>query len=98
MGPRSAALSTHDGPPGKTLGDIADTAGVHGVALAVEFNKGFTSNGRAGTVTVFDLKDYKTLTTVKVGENPDAILFEPTTRRVLTFNGKSKDATVIGAE
>jgi DNA-binding beta-propeller fold protein YncE len=87
-----------DTQTGKVLGDIPDTAGVHGVALAPDLGKGFTSNGRAGTVTVFDLTGYKTLATVKVGDNPDSILFEPTTKRVFAFNGRSKDATVIGAE
>src|SRR6185295_17868595 len=87
-----------DTQSGTVVGDILDTAGVHGVALAADLGKGFTSNGRAGTVTVFDLATYKMLSTVKVGENPDSILFEPTTKRVFAFNGKSKDATVIGAE
>ena len=69
--PRSTHTMILDTETGKTLGDIPETAGVHGVALAPEFNKGFTSNGRAATMTVFDLTTYKTITTVKVGENPD---------------------------
>jgi DNA-binding beta-propeller fold protein YncE len=96
--PRGSHTMVLDTRTGKTLGDIPDTAGVHGVALAPELGKGFTSNGRAGTVTVFDLTEYKTLGTVKVGENPDAILFEPTTKRIFTFNGKSKDSTAFGAD
>jgi YVTN family beta-propeller protein len=96
--PRGSHTMILDTQSGKVLGDIPDTAGVHGVALAPELNKGFTSNGRAGTVTVFDLKTYKVASTVKVGENPDSIAFEPTTRRVFTFNGKSKDSTVIDAD
>lgn len=95
--PRGTHTMVLDTKSGKTLGDIADTQGVHGVALAQDLGKGFTSNGRAGTVTVFDLKDFKTLTTVKVGDNPDSILFEPTTKHVFTFNGKSKDSSVIDA-
>jgi YVTN family beta-propeller protein len=95
--PRSTHTMVLDTKTGKTLGDIPDTQGVHGVALAPEFGKGFTSNGRAGTVTVFDLKEYKALDTVKVGENPDSILFEPTTKRVFTFNGRSKDSSVVDA-
>jgi DNA-binding beta-propeller fold protein YncE len=96
--PRGTHTMILDAQSGTVLGDIADTAGVHGVALAADLGKGFTSNGRTGTVTVFDLKDYKTVGTVKVGDNPDSILFEPTTKRVFTFNGRSKDVTVIGAE
>jgi DNA-binding beta-propeller fold protein YncE len=71
---------------------------VHGVALATALGKGFTSNGRADTVTVFDLKTLKTLQTVQTGKNPDAIIYEPVTKRVFAFNGRSKDATVISAE
>jgi len=80
------------------IGEIPDTEGVHGIALAPEVGRGFTSNGRAGTVTVFDLKSLAVITTVKVtGENPDAITFEPVSRRVFTFNGRSADATAIEA-
>ncbi len=80
------------------VGEIPDTAGVHGIALAPDLGRGFTSNGRAGTVTVFDLKDLKVVTTVPVtGENPDAIAYEPITRRVFTFNGRSANATAIDA-
>lgn len=96
--PRGTHTMVLDTQSGKMLGDIPDTNGVHGVALAPDLSKGFTSNGRAGTVTVFDLASLKTLATVKVGENPDSILFEPTTKRVFTFNGKSNDASVIAAD
>jgi YVTN family beta-propeller protein len=96
--PRSTHTMVLNTKTGKPLGDIPDTQGVHGVALAADLSKGFTSNGKANSVTVFDLKDYKTLSTVKVGENPDAILFEPTTKHIFTFNGRSKDSTVIDAE
>ncbi|HET7457807.1 MAG TPA: PQQ-binding-like beta-propeller repeat protein [Gemmatimonadaceae bacterium] len=80
------------------VGDIAGTAGVHGVAIARELGRGFTSNGRDSTVTVFDLKTLAPIATVKVtGRNPDAILYEPATRRVFTFNGGSANATAINA-
>src|SRR5881396_650563 len=79
-------------------GDIADTPGVHGIALAPELNRGFTSNGREGTVSIFDLKTLQLITKVKdVGENPDAILYDTVTKRVFTFNGRSHDATAIDA-
>jgi DNA-binding beta-propeller fold protein YncE len=96
--PRGTHTMVLDTKTGKKLGDIPDTQGVHGVALAEEQGKGFTSNGRSGTLTVFDLKEYKTVGTVKVGDNPDSILFEPTTKHVFAFNGRSKDATVVDAE
>ncbi len=82
---------------GKTVGDITDTPGVHGVALAPELGRGFISNGREGTVSIFDLKTLATTSKVKVGESPDAILYDPATKRVFTFNGKSQDSTAIDA-
>jgi DNA-binding beta-propeller fold protein YncE len=84
---------------GDTLvGDIGDTPGVHGVALVPELGRGFTSNGRDSSVTVFDLKTLAALGTVKVGgRNPDAIIYDATTRRVFTFNGGSASATAIDA-
>jgi DNA-binding beta-propeller fold protein YncE len=82
---------------GKTVGDIPDTPGVHGIAIAPEFNRGFTSNGREGTVSIFDLKTLATSSKVKVGENPDAIIYDPFTKRVFAFNGKSQSASAIDA-
>jgi DNA-binding beta-propeller fold protein YncE len=85
------------------VGDIPDTQGVHGVAVASDLGRGFTSNGRANTVTIFDLKTLKSLGTVKTDVNPDAILYEPVTKRLFTFNGGSrtsgggKNATAINA-
>ena len=80
-----------------SAGDIPDTAGVHGVALAADLGKGFTSNGRADTATVFDLKTLKVLGQVKTGHIPDAILYDPASHRVFTFNAGTKDATAIDA-
>ena len=83
---------------GKVVGDIPDTPGVHGIALASYLGKGFISNGREGTASVFDLSTLKLITKVKVGENPDAILYDPASKRTFTFNGKSHDASVIDAD
>jgi YVTN family beta-propeller protein len=83
----------------KAVGAIPDTQGVHGIAVAPELGRGFTSNGRANTVSVFDLKTLAVTATVPVGgENPDAIAFEPVSRRVFTFNGRSHDTTAIDAK
>jgi len=79
------------------VGDIPDTQGVHGIALAPELGRGFTSNGRANTVTIFDLKTLKTVGTVNAGTNPDAIVYDGVTKRVFTMNGRSQDATAINA-
>lgn len=84
---------------GKKLGDIPNTQGVHGIALAQEFNHGFTSNGRANTVTMFELDSLKTIREFSVnGQNPDAILYDPASHRVFTFNGRSRDVTAIDAK
>src|SRR5262249_3284307 len=90
---RATHVIVIDAVSGKVVGDIPDTPGVHGIALAPDLHRGFISNGREGTVTVFDLQSLKTTTKVKVGENPDAILYDPVTRRVFTFNGGSHDST-----
>jgi YVTN family beta-propeller protein len=83
---------------GKLVGSIPDTQGVHGIALAPGLNRGFTSNGRANTVTVFALDTLKVIQEAKVsGRNPDAILYEPSGKHVFTFNGASKDVTVLDA-
>jgi DNA-binding beta-propeller fold protein YncE len=84
-----------DADSGKVVGDIPDTQGVHGIAIAFDAGRGFTSNGRANTVTVFDLKTLKTEGTVKTGTNPDAIVYDPATKRVFTMNGRSQDTTAI---
>ena len=79
------------------IGDIPDTPGVHGIALAPELGRGFVSSGRANSVTIFELKTLKTIDTVPTGMNPDAILYDGVSKRVFAFNGRSKDATVIDA-
>lgn len=82
----------------KVVGDIANTNGVHGVAIAYGLGKGYTSNGRDTSVTVFDLATLAPTTKVHVtGANPDAILFEPVTKRIFTFNGRGQNATAIDA-
>ena len=95
------ARATHvivlDAGSGKVVGDIPDTAGVHGVALAPELGRGFTSNGRAGTVTVFEPKTLTVIGHVNAGQNPDAIVYDPASKRVFAMNGGSHDATAIDA-
>ena len=83
---------------GKIIGTIPNTQGVHGIALAEDSNRGYTSNGKADSVTVFDLASLKVIKEAPLpGHNPDAILYEPTGKHVFTFNGKSKDVTVLDA-
>ena len=95
---RGTHVMVVDPAKGSVIGDIPDTTGVHGIALAQDLGKGYTSNGRDNSVTVFDLKTLKTTTKIKIdGENPDAILYDPASQRVFTFNGRSKNATAIDA-
>jgi DNA-binding beta-propeller fold protein YncE len=81
----------------KVTADIPDLSGIHGVTLAPELNRGFISNGGDNSVTIFDLKMLKKVDNVKVGERPDAIMYDPFTRHVFTFNATSKDSTVMDA-
>ena len=94
---RGTHVMVLDADSGKVVGDIADTPGVHGIALSPELGRGFVSNGREGAVSIFDMKTFATSSKVKVGENPDAILYDPATKRVFTFNGRSQDSTAIDA-
>jgi YVTN family beta-propeller protein len=82
----------------KVVGTIPGTNGVHGIAIADDLSKGFTSDGMDNDVTVFDTKTLKVLGKVKTGTNPDSIIYEPVTHRVLTFNGRSSDSTVFDAK
>jgi YVTN family beta-propeller protein len=83
---------------GQALGEIAGTAGVHGVALAQDLKLGFTSNGRSDSVTVFDLNTLQVRQEFKVnGGNPDTILYEPGTRKLYTFNGRTANVSVFDA-
>jgi DNA-binding beta-propeller fold protein YncE len=79
------------------VGEIAPAPGVHGIAIAADLGRGFVSNGREATVSIVDLKTLQIVGTVKTGENPDAILYEPVHKEVYAFNGRSKSATVFDA-
>jgi YVTN family beta-propeller protein len=95
---RATHVMVIDPSNGAIVGDIPGTGGVHGIAIAGDLGKGYTSNGRDNTVTVFDLSSLKTLATVAItGQNPDTIAYDAPTHRVITFNGRSKDATIIDA-
>jgi DNA-binding beta-propeller fold protein YncE len=78
------------------MGDIPNTNGVHGIAFVRDLNRGFTSNGRDTTVTIFNLATLAPISVVKTsGANPDAIVYDPLSRRVFTFNGRGANATAI---
>jgi DNA-binding beta-propeller fold protein YncE len=82
----------------KVVGDIPDTPGVHGFAIAADLGRGFASNGRENKAAIVDLKTLKLIAKVDTGENPDAILYEPGRKEVYTMNGRGKSSTVFDAQ
>ena len=83
---------------GNLAGTIPDTEGIHGIAFASDLNKGFTSNGRDSSLTVFNLKTLEVIKKIRVsGQNPDAILYDSFSKRIFTGNGRSASFSVIDA-
>lgn len=85
-------VSTEDG---KVVADLGEMRGNHGVALAPEQSRGFVSDGQSNAVVVFDTKTYKEIGKVPTGQNPDAIIYDPGSHKVMAFDGRGKDVTVI---
>jgi YVTN family beta-propeller protein len=94
---RATRVTVMDTDTYAVVGEVPDTQGVHGVALAQEFGRGFTSNGATDTVSIFDLKTLEVLGTAKTGKRPDAIVYDSASRRVFAFNGDAGTSTVIDA-
>jgi YVTN family beta-propeller protein len=81
---------------GRRASTISNTAGVHGIAFAPELKRGYTSNGRANTVTAFELDTLRVILESPVaGKNPDAILYEPRAQHVFTADGVGNDISVL---
>jgi YVTN family beta-propeller protein len=80
---------------GKVVGQITQLHGVHGVAVAPEFGKGFITNGQSNSVTIFDMKTLAKVGEPQTGQNPDSVCFEPKTKHIFAFNGRSNDSTAI---
>lgn len=94
---RATRVMVVDTESGKQIGEIPDTPGVHGVALVPALGRGFISNGGEDMVSVFDLKTLSVEKKIKVGTRPDAIVYDPFSNRVFTFNARSHDTTAIEA-
>jgi YVTN family beta-propeller protein len=92
---RATRVMVVDLDSGKLIAEIPDTPGVHGIALDHKRGKGYISCGGDNSVLVFDITTLKPVTRIKVGQRPDAILFDPATDHVFTFNAGSQDSTVI---
>jgi DNA-binding beta-propeller fold protein YncE len=93
----ATAVEVLDADSGKVVGRIADLHGVHGIAVAPELNKGFITNGTSNSVTVFNLKTLEKMGEPAAGKNPDAVCYEPKTKRVFAMNHTGNDATAIDA-
>jgi YVTN family beta-propeller protein len=91
-GPRVEVLDTDSG---KVVGSITGLKGTHGVALDDSGKYGYVSDGGANVVVVFDRATLATVASIPAGTNPDGIAFEPVTKTVWAFNGRSSNATVI---
>jgi len=95
-GDRVQVVDTSDG---HLIAEIPDTPGVHGIALAPGLDKGYISNGRDNSLTVFALGTLKAIGKIPTpqGLNPDFIVYDPATRRVVAFNGRSRNASIVDA-
>lgn len=80
---------------GDSIGIISNTPGVHGIALVEFLGKGYTSNGKSNTCSVFDVKTNRIVESIAVGTNPDAIFYDEFSRKIYVFNGRSQNASVI---
>ena len=94
---RSDRVTVVDVDAGKVVGEVPKTQGIHGIALDLKRKHGFSSNGQDGSVSIFDLETLKETSRVKVGARPDAIIYDPASDRVFTFNAGSSDATAVSA-
>ena len=92
---RSTRVMVVDLAKGQLAAEVVNTPGVHGIALVPDAGQGYASNGRENTVAVFDLKDLHETARIKVGDGPDAIVYDPFSKRVFTFNGRGKDTSAI---
>lgn len=95
---RSDRVDVVDTATGKIVGTIGGTDGVHGIAIAAKLGRGYATNGKANSVTEFDLNRLERTRDIPVtGKSPDAVVYEPTTGRVFAFNARSNNVSVIDA-
>jgi len=87
-----------DADSGKLLGKVEDTPGVHGIAIVANLHRGFVTNGGNATVSVFDTETFKTLAKIAVAEDPDFVLYDPLSKRVLVCHGDAAAITAIDPE
>ena len=79
----------------KVVGEITNTPGVHGFAPVSQYGLGYSSNGKEGKLSMVDLKKLKMRYKIKVGQNPDAIIYDPGSQQIYTFNHGDNSVTVL---
>jgi DNA-binding beta-propeller fold protein YncE len=94
---RGTHVAVIDTRTGRPVGDVTDTPGVHGIAIAAELRRGYATAGKADAVMVFDLKTLHEVGSIPVGAHPDAIVYDPRTREVVALDGAGGSASVIDA-
>ena len=93
---RTDRVQVIDTEDGRTIGEVPGLDGGHGTAIVPDANRGFATSGRSGTVLAFDLQTLRPVgEPIKVGRKPDAMVYEPFSKRVFVFNGESGDASMI---
>jgi DNA-binding beta-propeller fold protein YncE len=92
---RQTRVMVVDPESGRLLGEVPGLDGAHGIALVNQTGHGFATSGRDSSVTMFDLETLEVLGRIKAAEDADAVLYDPVSKRVLTFNGDAGSSTVI---
>ncbi len=92
---RATRVMVINADSGALVGEVPGLEGAHGVVVVAELGQGFATSGKTGEVIAFDLATLKVTGKVKVGENPDALLYDRFTRKLFAFNGKGKNAVVV---
>ena len=93
----NARVEVVDSTTGKVIGAITGLKSTHGVALNTDGKTGYISDGAGNAIVVFNRADFSVQATVPAGTNPDGITFEPVTKTVWAFNGRSKNVSVLDA-
>jgi DNA-binding beta-propeller fold protein YncE len=82
---------------GRLIAEVTGINGAHGTAVAPATGHGFATSGNDSSIVMFDLKTYKTLARIPAAEDADAIIYDPTSKRIFSFNGDANSSTVVDA-
>jgi len=92
---RTNRVMVIDEDTGKLLGEVTGINGAHGTAIAESSGHGFATSGNDQSVVMFDAKTFKELARIPAAEDADAIIYDPVSNRVFTFNGDAHSSTII---